>query len=240
MSMIRDALEYIQGLKENKDGIHEIDGRKYWSKNGNLTAAFPPERTSIELSTLDGLIAFIKAEELESKSLVQVYSPIEVRLIGFPDDTWNSRENFATVEPVVNGGFTYDTYMDSEFFIIHLMSNFLETKDRQTILKIVGNLQDEAVRTLADDGVTQVAVVKKGLKAVAAEIKNPVRLKPIRSFPEIEQPESLFVFRMKGGGDGKLPTVALHQVHDGQWQLYCMSMIRRYLLDKMPGLEVVV
>lgn len=59
-------------------------------------------------------------------------------------------------------------------------------------------------------------------------IPSPVTLKPYRTFTEVEQPESQFVFRMK---EDKYDGVqcALFEADGGAWKLGAMEYIKEYL-----------
>ena len=74
--------------------------------------------------------------------------------------------------------------------------------------------------TLADDGVTQSVTARVGIaKLGEAELPNPIRLTPIRTFPELDQPSSLFVLRVRSGAAGSgLPLAALFESDGGAWQ----------------------
>lgn len=61
-----------------------------------------------------------------------------------------------------------------------------------------------------------------------AEVPNPVSLRPYRTFHEIEQPESLFVFRMKER-DGM--NCAIYEADGGAWRNTAIQSIKKYLDD---------
>ncbi|MNW60692.1 hypothetical protein D3C74_386970 [compost metagenome] len=63
-------------------------------------------------------------------------------------------------------------------------------------------------------GMTQSVVAKTGVATVEdVKVPNPVLLAPYRTFVEVEQPESSFVFRMKDG-----PSAALFEADGGAWR----------------------
>ena len=59
-------------------------------------------------------------------------------------------------------------------------------------------------------------------------VPNPVTLMPRRTFFEIEQPASPFIFRMQSG-----PTCALFEADGGAWQQEAMQRIAIYLRQKL-------
>lgn len=53
---------------------------------------------------------------------------------------------------------------------------------------------------MVDDGVSQVATARSGVASVGkVVVPNPISLRPYRTFLEVEQQESDFVFRMHEG-----------------------------------------
>src|SRR5690606_26037278 len=106
-----------------------------------------------------------------------------------------------------------------------LQSAFVKNDDRDVILKVVGNVKEEDVKTYGDDGVSQSVTAKVGVATVGqVEVPNPVSLKPYRTFAEVEQPESEFIFRMKNG-----PRCSLFEADGGAWKLQAISNIKSYL-----------
>jgi hypothetical protein len=129
---------------------------------------------------------------------------------------------------------TFERFMDTEQFNIMLQSCFLENADRAAVLKVVGNIKEDNVRTTGDNGVTQVVTAKAGVSTVSDVIvPNPVTLCPFRTFPEVDQPESQFVFRMKEG-----PCAALFEADGGKWKIYAMQNVKKYLAEKLDGCNV--
>ncbi|MEB9782308.1 hypothetical protein P4K16_30685, partial [Bacillus cereus] len=57
---------------------------------------------------------------------------------------------------------------------------------------------------------------------------NPVQLSPYRTFVEVEQPESKFVFRMREGA-----RCGLFEADGGAWKLEAMNNIKEYLKEAL-------
>ena len=93
----------------------------------------------------------------------------------------------------------------------------------------VGNLTEDAVRTMTDDGVSQVTAVRTGVATVAdVKVPNPVSLRPFRTFIEVDQPESRFIFRMREGG-----RCAIFEADGGAWKLEAKKNIYNYLAEQL-------
>jgi hypothetical protein len=116
---------------------------------------------------------------------------------------------------------------------------FVQDENTAAILKIVGNIKEEASNTFADDGITQSVATRAGISRVEiVPVPNPVTLRPYRTFMEIEQPASTFVFRMKSG-KGQPPTCALYEADGRMWRLEAIKKIKEWLADKMPGIKII-
>lgn len=67
-----------------------------------------------------------------------------------------------------------------------------------------------------------------------ALIPNPVVLKPYRTFLEVDQPESAFIFRMK---EGHGVECAIFEADGGAWMMEAMQNIKAYLEKELEGME---
>lgn len=239
MDMTREALQYVVGLSEAN--LLTINGDTYTDKqiyrvDNDLRAA------AIEMNTLTGLIDYAKAfnDEMSDQMLVQVVSPTEVKLISCLDGD-RKRECLVNVAAMIPD-FSYGRYMDHESFIIALQSKFIDNNDRALLLKFAGTVKDESVAQYGDDGVTQKATIKTGITSVGeAIVPNPVHLQPFRTFVEVGQPESAFVFRMKQS-EGRGIECAIFEADGGAWKNEAMRNIKQYLgfaLEDLPQFTVI-
>ena len=119
------------------------------------------------------------------------------------------------------------------------MSNFQDTEDRASIMSVVSNMKAERVIQNEDDGIGQKVQVSAGvhLKSHRA-VPNPVMLKPWRTFREVEQPESAFVFRVFQQEE-ELPTCALFEADGGSWKLEAIRNISEYLNPQLEGFTII-
>lgn len=106
----------------------------------------------------------------------------------------------------------------------------------------IGTVEAGSVSEYGDDGVTQKATIKTGLASKGdAIVPNPVCLRPYRTFLEVEQPESAFVFRMKQDNYGSV-MCAVFEADGGAWKMDATQAIKEYLqreLDGMPQFTVI-
>lgn len=79
-----------------------------------------------------------------------------------------------------------------------------------------------------DDGVSQKTTIKSGIaNKTDVIVPNPVKLRPYRTFAEIEQPQSSYVFRIQDGDHG--PSFKLVEADGGLWKNATMKKIKDYL-----------
>lgn len=231
--MIKSALQYIVGLR--KPEIVEIGGEQYSDKELRRIC-YNPKAQRIEMTTLTSLVEYIKADidRMAKKMIVHVVSPTRVILLSQLDGD-REREYLLDVRAQVPE-FAYGSYMGHESFLIALQSKFIGGTDRDLLLKFAGTVENGTVAQYGDDGVTQKATIKTGIASKGeAIVPNPVRLRPYRTFIEVEQPESAFIFRMKQSGDGGV-SCAIFEADGGAWKNAAMKSIKEYLQFELANL----
>ena len=220
----REALEYLVEIGVKEDPIVKLEQGTFTKER--LTRVTEPKAETLTVSTLTGLVDYIKSniDKLPEKLLIQVKSHKEVALYS-PLNIDREREEYIKVEAILPNNIVYDRFLSTEQFNIMLQSSFVDIGTKQTLLKYTGLVQDEAVKTTGDDGVSQQVTVKTGVASVGqAIVPNPVELAPYRTFPEVEQPISKFIFRMQEG-----PKAAIFEADGGAWRNRAMINIREYL-----------
>lgn len=227
--MIKEALQYITKLKEESmdPKLLEINGDTYCDKELKRYRKFPMA-AAMGVNTLTALVEYIKGkpEELRESMILYVKSPVEVQLIsGLIGE--RDREVLMYAAAIVNE-FRFDSYYDQECFLIELQANFLETDDLRCIKQVAGNIQRGTTANYDDDGVSQKTTISSGIaNRTDVIVPNPVRLRPYRTFAEIEQPESSYVFRIKDTGE--FPAFKLVDADGGLWKNSTMKKIKEYL-----------
>lgn len=235
--MIKEALEYIVGLKTPV--ITEIDGNTYSDKPLNRISYVPYAKT-IGMKTLTSLVEYIKAniDSMSERMIVHVISPTEVHLYSSLDAD-RKREYLVEVNAELPD-FRFGSFIDHENFVIALQSKFVPNEDRDLVLKFAGTVEDGTVAEYGDDGVTQKATIKTGVASKAdAVVPNPVNLIPYRTFLEVQQPASDFIFRMKSSCGVQC---AIFEADGGAWKNEAMSRIKNYLaleLSEYPHFTVI-
>lgn len=228
--MIKDAIQYIVGLRKPEQIM--VNGSVFVDKEMHhlKTPAFP----TLEVNSLTAVVDYLKGLENEkwaeqdTSIIVHIVDEKTVLLKDTADATEGKRDIFLKATAEVKG-FSYGDFHSSEAFIIALQSMFLDTLDKADILQVVGNLKDEAIRTMVDDGCSQAVTIRTGIAAVGtAKVPNPAELAPFRTFLEVPQPMSKFVFRMRDGGQ-----CALFEADGGAWKLEAKRNIYNFLKKEL-------
>lgn len=230
--MIKEALQYVVGL--NRPEVLEIKDQMYSDKS-LMRISHNPKAKILGMSTLTSLVDYITAEidSMADKMIVQVISPLEVKLISMLDGE-RIREELVCVKGNVPD-FEYGKYVPHENFIVALQAKFIADGDRELVLKYAGTAESGTVANYSDDGVSQKASIKKGVaSSEIALVPNPVMLRPFRTFKEVEQPESSFVFRMRDS-DHFGVECALFEADGGAWKDEAMRNIKAYLKDMLES-----
>lgn len=228
--MIKNALEYLIDLG-NKREI-EINGETY--TNDDLKRIDKPLPNPIKVTTLTGLIDFIyqnKDNLAFSEMYIHIVSPTRVELLSALEGY--RRIMYVAAEPLIPD-ISYNRFLDTENFNILLQSSFVENEDRNILLQFSGNVQENMNKQTMDDGVTQVVAMKTGVATVEnVRVPNPVTLIPYRTFVEIDQVESKFIFRAQEG-----PKCALFEADAGAWRNVAMKRIKEYLVNELSDFEI--
>lgn len=234
-TFLREAMEHLEELTDSAREPHvvEIAGKTYCDKE---MARYDREEMARALTatSLNSLIDYIsgKREELRDSMIIHVESPTRVSLLSGLTKERDREELF-----VVNTnpfGFDFDYYYDQEQFVINMQTAFEQTTETSLILAVAGNVENKTVANYGDDGISQKATISKGIAGKEDVIvPNPVTLCPYRTFLEIEQPESKFIFRIKEGRDGQ-PMFKLVEADGGLWKYAAVASIKDYLKENLP------
>jgi len=170
---------------------------------------------------------------------VNVESHSRVTLNEYVCDVWGQRQQHLVADlPSGMQTFLYGQYMGQEAFIVGLMSMFVETPDRDALVKSVSSISGNEINLSEDDGISQTVTVKSGMALKETEtMKRIVSLAPYRTFREVEQPASPFVFRAKKTDGG--PMLALFEADGGKWRLEAVQHIKHWLAEKVTDITIV-
>ncbi|WP_312498227.1 hypothetical protein [Bacillus luti] len=222
--MIKEAIQYL--VKLGNTETKKIDGQTFSTQP--LHVVEEPTARALLVRNLSGLVDYVKSNfDVEEQLMIHIASPTTVNCFAAINGNYN-RSTFVKTEALIPD-FDFGHWHDVENFIINLQAAFVKNDDRDVMLKVVGNITEENVKTYGDTGVSQSVVARNGVATVAeVDVPNPVSLQPYRTFVEVAQPESEFIFRMKDG-----PRCSLHEADGGAWKLEAIKNIKKYLTAEL-------
>lgn len=240
------AIKELKNIIGDALGVVEVDGKKY--THGDLTrVADRREVAPVVVHTLTGLLDYITDGPDETAKIqagghmVVVHSPVQVSLVSAIDPDSRMRQKFVTAGYSNDVDFPFGRFLEHEDFIIRLQSQFENTDDRAKLMQYVSRLHSDSFVKTEDDGITQRTTVAKGVSGAlveSAQMPAIVELAPFRTFHEIKQPRSKFLFRLREQGRG-CPECALFEADGGAWKNQAMLDIKAYLSEKLESLTVV-
>lgn len=242
MDGLKEAMEYLVGISEPHYREHEE--KLFSDRPMHLVHKKEPVAEPIEMHTLDSLVDYIwsESDKMSPDMLIHVKSPTEVSLLsGLNSD--REREELVRVTAMVPE-FTFGKFYGAEEFVINVMSKFVGEmdeislertddgrNDKAVILKYVGTSQSGTLQDYGDDGVSQKVTIQKTVTSRDEDIvPNPVHLAPYRTFLEVEQPASDFIFRIR---DDTGIAAALFEADGGAWKLAAIHAVRTYIEEKL-------
>jgi len=241
--MIKEALEYLFSLKEPE--FVKVEDRPYAVKN--LTPIHKPMPKTIEVHTLSALVDYtikdvdgIRDPLLLDDVVLHILSSLQVFLYSTITPPFKQRPCYLhATTPGCH--FRFGTFMEVEPFIIGVQSQFIQDENTALIYKSAGNIKDSIVKTVQDDGVAQQITVATGAARVAeVQLPSPIELRPYRTFPEVTQPSSKFIFRMRSGQGGGPPTCALFEADGGIWEMEAIQTIKEWFEHELDGENIVI
>lgn len=228
--MERTGIEKIVELAA--PNTKEIDGRTYTDKR--IIPVERPRVKTLELTTLNSLVKLIQEESIDyiTPLIVQVSSYDAVEVFAGIQAADRKRENpYRCKAETIR--IQFDQKLDYESMMIALKSKFVQTPELLELVKLLGSITEQNSAQVSDDGFSQNVVVRKGIALKDNKTINPiVKLKPYRTFAEIDQPESEFLLRLSDGAN-----VALYEADGGAWKLEARKRIADYLREALSGQE---
>jgi hypothetical protein len=226
----------------------DVDGMKF-GRNGDGDIApilYDPRPEKLFLQTLTGFVDYIKSnvDKINLKDhLVVVDSHLEVALLSALSGVTRGRDwpVIARVDPGLSV-YKFGEYQSVESFIVSLNSLFEESHDRERLTAYVSRVHGGESLTLEDDGVTQIASVSTRVSGALTEKESApkiVYLKPYRTFRDVYQPESAFLFRMKLFSEqDKTVGACLYEADGGRWRNTAIQAIKEFLKEELIELGV--
>lgn len=232
--MIKEAIQYIVGLKENK--TYTIGGENYSDHELVRIEPHVDRPREIQVNGLSSIAELIREENgIFSESL-----PIYIRII-------DAREVsvFTSYDKMMARDALYRCSCDAPFFrpgwmehdeaIIKLRSIFVQdtdASDLEYVMDLLSRISKESSVTSSDNGISQTVEARQGVAlSQRVNVRPIVRLTPYRTFLEVEQPTSEFLLRLDGDG-----RVGLLEADGGRWKMDAKKCIAEFFTKELADL----
>lgn len=226
-------------LKAIQDSVKteslEIQGKHFTTRQ---IFEVPADRTVdvLTVRSLTGLVDYLEnnTDGRDSEKLfIHVETPHFVSVLDQVKDKFGDKgRRHAWIEAKTSlKEFDFGRWHDQESFIIGLQTLFIQNEELENVIATISNIKATEEINNSDDGMTQEVVVQKRVTAETVKVKNPVVLKPIRTFTELEQPESPFILRTKR--EGEKIFAALHEADNGKWKNQARQNIQEFLAERL-------
>lgn len=224
---------FIEKIEEmSKPVLETVNNRIYSSQPLHLIK--DPEPKSLVVKTLTSLADYLnKNPDSLTDLIIHIASPTKVDIYSSLETVMMQRYLFLEAFLSNLRAFLFGQWISVEQFIIAMQSYFVQDEETEKVIRLVGNLTDGKTTNFSDDGVTQQVTAKAGIARVEnVPVPNPVILAPYRTFLEVDQPKSKFIFRIKSQND--MPTCALFEADGGAWELEAIKNIKVWLEANLP------
>lgn len=233
MENLKEALEYAVELKDGQEKIvMGYEGKEWFDRKAHDMMELDPKRypEPLRLSSLTSLVEYIKKQLDETndiKLIVHVKDHETVEVKSELDEN-NKRMTFASALAITPET-SFGKFLSTEQFNIMLQSSFIKHGDSELLLQFASAVRIDKGAEIADNGISQTTTIKSGVSSfVQAKTPNPVTLKPYRTFFEVDQPESKFIFRINDN-----PGCALFEADGGIWRAAAKENIHEYLHNNL-------
>ena len=244
MDMDRSAIEKIVELRDD-GATKEIDGLTF-ARGAMNPVFFAPRPDPIQISTLTGLVDYLEknTDEIRKPELMLHVEDVKmVSLVSKLCGINRKRDVFATatVDEKLQE-YPFGRYLVVEEFVIRLRSMFMSTPDLEKVIAYTSNLSSGTTIESLDDGISQRATIRTGVSGAIKKNETApiiVTLKPFRTFRELEQIQSEFLFRIKVDEEGKNPECALFEADGGKWRNDTVIAIKDWLEINIKDIAII-
>ena len=247
--MIEKALRYLHSLARPAHLEIGQNGRVFLlNEDGGYSPVLAPKPDHLRLATLTSLVDALVVNR-DALNLEEVYVHVEdpetVSVYSKVSGPEREREVLYRVHAKLPD-LVLDHFQELETFRIGLMAGFMDREERDDILAMTAGVKNESSGTIKDNGVSQSLDVKVGASTLETKrTKGSYKLAPYRTFLEVEQPASAFVFRIR---EDHGFTAGLFTADGGAWRLTAMenvgawlrNALKNALVSNEPGVSVTV
>ena len=232
--MIKEAIEKIVDL--SGPNVIEVEGKSFLAaKDGSEVAQIFPKPEfpeTLSLCSLEALVQMIKTEAITTYSkpfYVSASAHNEVICYTQPLDVLRKERGLLYVVSAKDvPGWKDEVQLPFEEALIAIRTRFQQTQDSEYLLKLLSDITNGAKVTYSDNGIASTVVTQKGVALQEnATIKPIVKLRPYRTFQEVDQPESDIHIRVSERG------IKFIEADGGMWKLTARQTIADFLRQEL-------
>lgn len=237
--MLKEAIEKIEKLAKPeiyKDAL----GKAYVvDKDGEAREIIPEAvyQSCLSLNSLDALVQMVRTEGVRGdrsadKLYLSVKDHMTVACFGHPQkDLREARIFYYEAQAKDVPGWDSEVKMAFDKAAVALQTRFQDGGDRDYTLTLLSQITCGAKVTYNDIGVATTVVTQKGVSLQQNSTIRPlVKLRPYRTFQEVEQPEGLFLIRIDERG------ITFTEADGGMWKLAARKTIKAYLEEALKDM----
>ena len=246
--MIAKAMEWIRTNMPPQ--LHNIEGTM-WSDKPLQRIKDVQKFQPVSFTTLTGLVDYLKSRKDVPNAFidhifVSVVSPARIEVYsGIKKENFYERSSIATVDAVIPK-VRIGEWLEQSAFCILLRSCFVDNRDEQeglladtnrdALIGVASNIVSGTIAEYEDTGISQKATLKTGIQESEDKLlPEKVTLRPYRTFLEVEQPKSEFIFRAQDSRGGGVQ-LALYEADGGRWKMDAMRAVKEYLAEQLKEL----
>ena len=235
--MLKEAIEKIEAM--SNPIVMNLNGHDYViDSNGEYAEIYPytPLPDTINLTSLDAVVTMVRTEAVKARTPIFISIPTATGVKVFTEALPQAREARLTLYQASATdipGWEDSVKMPFEKAAVALQTRFQESSDRDYCLQLLSNITTGAKVTYNDTGIATTVVTQKGVALQQNQTIRPlVKLRPYRTFQEVEQPEGLFLIRIDEHG------ITFTEADGGMWRLTARKTVRDYLATELaPEIE---
>ena len=232
--MLKEFIEHIQNTTQPQ--IRVVEGATFAITADGvakeiLPTIFHPD--PLPLNSLDAMVKLVRTEasNMDTPLYITIPDHMTVRCFGQPDVAARYfRQVYYEARATDVPGWNEKVTLGFEEAQIALRTRFQETQDTLYAMKLVSDISLGAKVIFNDNGIATTITTQKGVALQTNEQIRPlVKLRPYRTFPEVEQPESIFLIRISERG------IAFIEADGGMWKLKAREVVKAHLEDKLSA-----
>lgn len=232
--MLKEFIEHIQNTTQPQ--IRVVEGATFAITADGvakeiLPTIFHPD--PLPLNSLDAMVKLVRTEasNMDTPLYITIPDHMTVRCFGQPDVAARYfRQVYYEARATDVPGWNEKVTLGFEEAQIALRTRFQETQDTLYAMKLVSDISLGAKVIFNDNGIATTITTQKGVALQTNEQIRPlVKLRPYRTFQEVEQPESIFLIRISERG------IAFIEADGGMWKLKAREVVKAHLEDKLSA-----